>query len=192
MAKRTGRRSCEGIPARTRSSNRHVVFVARRASFVVAAQEQVTANSLILGEEHRRHPDPPTTRLFSMSSAGRNDVGSKPTKRPIVLPRRTSSNSATPQSAPEAGPSETYIAPHQASSVASTSRPAAQASALPTSARPIVMHPSSNTIVINPCQKGNPIINHIRNVAYEWGDILSDYQVGATTGVLFLSYALHG
>jgi DNA excision repair protein ERCC-1 len=55
--------------------------------------------------------------------------------------------------------------------------------------RPRVIHPaaSSNTIVVNPCQKGNPVLNHIRNMPYEWGDIVPDYQVGATTGVLYLS-----
>lgn len=35
-------------------------------------------------------------------------------------------------------------------------------------------------------QKGNPIIAHIRNVTWEYGDIGPDYQVGATTGLLFL------
>lgn len=35
-------------------------------------------------------------------------------------------------------------------------------------------------------QKGNPLIDHIRNVAWEYSDILADYQVGATTGVLYL------
>ena len=34
--------------------------------------------------------------------------------------------------------------------------------------------------------EGNPIISYMKNVAWEYGDILSDYQVGATSGVLYL------
>lgn len=36
-------------------------------------------------------------------------------------------------------------------------------------------------------QKGNPVIQSIRSVPWEWGDVKCDYQVGPTTGVLFLS-----
>ncbi|MBZ6398003.1 MAG: hypothetical protein LBF18_23620 [Pantoea sp.] len=38
-------------------------------------------------------------------------------------------------------------------------------------------------------QKGNPVIGHIRQVPWEYGDIKCDYQVGATAGVLYLSWA---
>ena len=37
-------------------------------------------------------------------------------------------------------------------------------------------------------QRGNPILESVRNVGKEFGDILADYQVGRTTGVLFLRY----
>ena len=37
-------------------------------------------------------------------------------------------------------------------------------------------------------RKGNPILECVRNVRKEFGDILADYQVGRTTGVLFLRY----
>jgi len=36
-------------------------------------------------------------------------------------------------------------------------------------------------------QKGNPVITNIRSVAWEYGDIKCDYQVGATSGALYLS-----
>ncbi|GAA6056437.1 hypothetical protein JCM3770_007468 [Rhodotorula araucariae] len=48
-----------------------------------------------------------------------------------------------------------------------------------------------NSILVNTRQKGNPIIDHIRTVPWEYGDIKCDYQVGATTGVLFLSIRYH-
>ncbi|PCH43674.1 DNA repair protein rad10 [Wolfiporia cocos MD-104 SS10] len=51
---------------------------------------------------------------------------------------------------------------------------------------PVVQPGSGNNIIVNPCQRGNPILECIRNVGKEFGDIVADYQVGRTTGVLFL------
>ncbi|KAF9033276.1 DNA repair protein rad10 [Hymenopellis radicata] len=64
--------------------------------------------------------------------------------------------------------------------------------AQPPAAPPVVL-PSSigNNIIMNPLQRGNPILESIRNVGKEYGDIIADYQVGRTTGVLFLSLKYH-
>ncbi|RPD65427.1 DNA repair protein rad10 [Lentinus tigrinus ALCF2SS1-7] len=56
---------------------------------------------------------------------------------------------------------------------------------------PVVVPGGGNNIVVNPCQRGNPVLECIRNVGKEFGDILADYQVGRTTGVLFLSLRYH-
>ncbi|KAH8996012.1 restriction endonuclease type II-like protein, partial [Lactarius akahatsu] len=56
---------------------------------------------------------------------------------------------------------------------------------------PVVQPSSGNSIIINPCQCLNPIVKCIRNVPKEFGDISPDYQVGRTTGVLFLSLRYH-
>ncbi|KAI9446969.1 DNA repair protein rad10 [Lactarius psammicola] len=56
---------------------------------------------------------------------------------------------------------------------------------------PVVQPGSSSSIIINPCQRLNPIVECIRNVPKEFGDISPDYQVGRTTGVLFLSLRYH-
>jgi DNA excision repair protein ERCC-1 len=53
---------------------------------------------------------------------------------------------------------------------------------------PVVQPGSGNSIIINPCQRLNPIVECIRNVPKEFGDITPDYQVGRTTGVLFLRF----
>ncbi|KAH9017933.1 binding domain of DNA repair protein Ercc1-domain-containing protein [Lactarius pseudohatsudake] len=42
-----------------------------------------------------------------------------------------------------------------------------------------------------PRQRLNPVIECIRNVPNYFGDIPPDYQVGATTGILFLSQRYH-
>ncbi|KJA14137.1 hypothetical protein HYPSUDRAFT_173682 [Hypholoma sublateritium FD-334 SS-4] len=56
---------------------------------------------------------------------------------------------------------------------------------------PVVIPASGNNIIVNPSQRGNPVLECIRNVGKEYGDIVADYQVGRTTGVLFLSLKYH-
>lgn len=47
------------------------------------------------------------------------------------------------------------------------------------------------SILVSPRQKGNPILNNVRSVAWEYSDIPADYVVGATTCALFLSLKYH-
>ncbi|KAI9790232.1 MAG: ssDNA endonuclease and repair protein rad10 [Peltula sp. TS41687] len=48
-----------------------------------------------------------------------------------------------------------------------------------------------SSILVSPRQKGNPILNSIHSVPWEYSDIPADYLVGATTCVLFLSLKYH-
>jgi DNA excision repair protein ERCC-1 len=48
-----------------------------------------------------------------------------------------------------------------------------------------------SSILVSPRQKGNPILNGVRAVAWEYSDIAADYVVGATTCALFLSLKYH-
>ncbi|KAF9435701.1 Excision repair cross-complementation group 1 [Entomortierella beljakovae] len=45
---------------------------------------------------------------------------------------------------------------------------------------------SKSTIVVRPSQKGNPLLQSIRNVPFEFGDIAPDFIVGLTSCVIFL------
>ncbi|KZT28939.1 DNA repair protein rad10 [Neolentinus lepideus HHB14362 ss-1] len=56
---------------------------------------------------------------------------------------------------------------------------------------PVVQPGTGNNIIVNPCQRLNPVLNHVRNVGKEFGDIVPDFQVGRTTAVLFLSLKYH-
>ncbi|KDQ57530.1 hypothetical protein JAAARDRAFT_113032, partial [Jaapia argillacea MUCL 33604] len=51
---------------------------------------------------------------------------------------------------------------------------------------PVVVPGTGNNILVNPCQRLNPILDCIKNVGKEFGEIVPDFQVGRTTGVLFL------
>ena len=48
-----------------------------------------------------------------------------------------------------------------------------------------------SSILVSPRQKGNPVLNSVKSVAWEYSDIPADYVVGATTCVLFLSLKYH-
>ncbi|XP_053306562.1 DNA excision repair protein ERCC-1 [Spea bombifrons] len=46
-------------------------------------------------------------------------------------------------------------------------------------------------IVVSTRQKGNPLLKHVRNVPWEFGDIVPDYLLGETCCALFLSLRYH-
>ncbi|GAU94945.1 hypothetical protein RvY_06642 [Ramazzottius varieornatus] len=50
---------------------------------------------------------------------------------------------------------------------------------------------SGNSIIVSQRQKGNPILQSIRNVPWEYGDVVADYVMGASTCALFLSLKYH-
>ena len=50
---------------------------------------------------------------------------------------------------------------------------------------------AARSILVSPRQKGNPILNHIKSVPWEYSDIPADYVLGATTCALFLSLKYH-
>ncbi|XP_020609277.1 DNA excision repair protein ERCC-1-like isoform X1 [Orbicella faveolata] len=56
---------------------------------------------------------------------------------------------------------------------------------------PVSSRSKSNAIIVNPRQKGNPVLKHVRNVPWEMGDIIPDYVLGPTTCALFLSLRYH-
>jgi DNA excision repair protein ERCC-1 len=48
-----------------------------------------------------------------------------------------------------------------------------------------------SAILVSTRQKGNPILNHVRSLPWEYSDIQCDYVLGATTCALFLSLKYH-
>ncbi|KAM3830054.1 DNA excision repair protein ERCC-1 isoform 1-T1 [Vipera latastei] len=48
-----------------------------------------------------------------------------------------------------------------------------------------------NTIIVSPRQRGNPILKFIRNVPWEFGEVVPDYVLGQSTCALFLSLRYH-
>jgi hypothetical protein len=52
---------------------------------------------------------------------------------------------------------------------------------------PGVAAPPPNVVLVNRRQQGNPVLKHIRNVRWQFADIVPDYQLGQNTAALFLS-----
>lgn len=50
---------------------------------------------------------------------------------------------------------------------------------------------AASGIVVSRRQQGNPVLKHIRNVRWAYGDIVPDYQLGHNTAALFLSLRYH-
>src|SRR6201996_8227880 len=48
-----------------------------------------------------------------------------------------------------------------------------------------------SAILVSTRQKGNPILNHVKSLPWEYSDIPCDYVLGATTCALFLSLKYH-
>jgi DNA excision repair protein ERCC-1 len=83
-----------------------------------------------------------------------------------------------------------------------SARPGPALDRAPTNApqRPAVVQPKPqalakragpSAIIVSPRQKGNPILNGIKQVPWEYGDIVPDYILGVTTCALFLSLKYH-
>ncbi|KAF2862753.1 DNA repair protein rad10 [Piedraia hortae CBS 480.64] len=51
--------------------------------------------------------------------------------------------------------------------------------------------PALANIIVSPRQKGNPVLNNIKSVAWEYGETPADYVLGVTTCALFLSLKYH-
>ncbi|CAN7943910.1 unnamed protein product [Ixodes pacificus] len=99
-------------------------------------------------------------------------------------------------------PGQNAVQPESAPSVSNTPSPASlgsagvskpqdnvqtHASTEKTPESPVKAPTKTNTIIVSARQKGNPLLKHIRNVPWEFGDIEPDYIMGQSTCALYLS-----
>lgn len=49
----------------------------------------------------------------------------------------------------------------------------------------------SNSIIVSPRQRGNPVLKFVRSVPWEFGEVVPDYVLGQSTCALFLSLRYH-
>lgn len=114
---------------------------------------------------------------------------SKSTPPSLFVPSQTfsqafafvkSSEFYAPPQSKETGPSST--------STSSTAAPAVAASStLPSSQNT----QNRNSILVSHRQKGNPLLKHIRNVRWVFGDVVCDFLLGQSSCALYLSLRYH-
>ena len=106
----------------------------------------------------------------------------------IGIPRTTTALAAGSSNARSAGTSGPRAAPAldrtSGNAPAKTGVQQPKPQALPKRTGP-------SSIIVSPRQKGNPILNGIKQVPWEYGDIAADYILGITTCALFLSLKYH-
>lgn len=101
----------------------------------------------------------------------------------------------------EFGDDADFAAAFDAAQKSNTAKPVSSASANASMTNaPKVVQPkpqalpnrtAPSSILVSPRQKGNPILNNIRSLPWEYSDIPSDYVLGNTTCALFLSLKYH-
>ncbi|GMR53312.1 hypothetical protein PMAYCL1PPCAC_23507 [Pristionchus mayeri] len=57
---------------------------------------------------------------------------------------------------------------------------------------PVTRNASASGVVINrKRQQGNPLLQYIRLVRYEWGEVACDIEIDSTIGIVFLTLSYH-
>ncbi|XP_048225204.1 DNA excision repair protein ERCC-1 [Perognathus longimembris pacificus] len=141
------------------------------------------------GEEGAPAPEGPPTRKKFVIPLDEDEVppaGAKPLFRSTGNPATTAT---TPQAA-----AQTYA------EYAISGHPQGAGTTGPTGAEPLsretpnqTLKPGtkSNSIIVSPRQRGNPVLKFVRSVPWEFGDVTPDYVLGQSTCALFLSLRYH-
>lgn len=106
----------------------------------------------------------------------------RPQTHTTLTPRTLSSPASTQSSTSTLVSTST-----QASTQNSTSTLTSATAGAKTLVTPPVFQPKSKAaLVVKSSQRGNPLLQFIRNVPYEYGEVVPDFVVGTTSCVLFL------
>uniref|UniRef100_G1PKB3 DNA excision repair protein ERCC-1 n=1 Tax=Myotis lucifugus TaxID=59463 RepID=G1PKB3_MYOLU len=131
--------------------------------------------------------EPPTRKKFLILDGDEAPpAGAKPLFRSTrTLPTTETSAQAAPQTYAEYAIS----GPAGGAGAAPPTGPEPQAGETPNQApKPGA---KSNSIIVSPRQRGNPVLKFVRNVPWEFGDVVPDYVLGQSTCALFLSLRYH-
>nr|XP_060507449.1 DNA excision repair protein ERCC-1 isoform X3 [Panthera onca] len=137
-----------------------------------------------MDEEGVRQPSGPPTRkkfFIPLDEDEAPPAGFKPLfKSTRSLPTTETSAQAAPQTYAEyaiSGPPGGAGAPHPTGPEPLAGETPNQAPKAGT---------KSSSIIVSPRQRGNPVLKFVRNVPWEFGDVLPDYVLGQSTCALFL------
>ncbi|NP_001399340.1 DNA excision repair protein ERCC-1 isoform c [Mus musculus] len=140
-------------------------------------------------EESRPQPSGPPTRRKFVIPLEEEEVPCAGVK-PLF---RSSRNPTIPATS-------AHVAPQTYAEYAITQPPGGAGATVPTGSEPAAgENPSqtlktgakSNSIIVSPRQRGNPVLKFVRNVPWEFGEVIPDYVLGQSTCALFLSLRYH-
>ncbi|XP_036272370.1 DNA excision repair protein ERCC-1 isoform X3 [Pipistrellus kuhlii] len=132
--------------------------------------------------------EPPTRKRFliPLDEDAVPPAGVKPLFRSA---RSHPTTETSPQAAPQTYAEYAISGPEGGAGAAPPSGPEPQAGETPSQApKPGA---KSNSIIVSPRQRGNPVLKFVRNVPWEFGDVVPDYVLGQSTCALFLSLRYH-
>lgn len=139
-------------------------------------------------EEGQPQPSGPPTRKKFVIPLDDNEVppaGAKPLfKSTRNLPTVATSAQATPQTYAE------YAIAQPPGGAGTTASTCTESTAEETPSQ--VQKPGAkSSIIVSPRQRGNPVLKFVRNVPWEFGEVMPDYVLGQSTCALFLSLRYH-
>ncbi|XP_068945139.1 DNA excision repair protein ERCC-1 isoform X2 [Petaurus breviceps papuanus] len=149
----------------------------KRKKFAIPLEEAPPVEVKSLFKSSRSLP-PPVTSAHEAAPAYADYTTSRPCPRGIwaeAAPPGAQPEATQPGAGPEAAPS--------------LGQPGGEiASQGPQEPKP---QTKSSSITVSPRQRGNPVLKFIRNVPWEFGEIVPDYVMGQSTCALFLSLRYH-
>lgn len=144
-------------------------------------------------EESRPQPSGPPTRKKFVIPLEEDEAPSAGAKPLFKLSRNPT---AAPATSAQAAPQT----PQTYAEYALAQAPGGAGATLPTGSDPATgENPSqtlktgakSSSIIVSPRQRGNPVLKFVRNVPWEFGEVIPDYVLGQSTCALFLSLRYH-
>ncbi|XP_012888198.1 PREDICTED: DNA excision repair protein ERCC-1 isoform X2 [Dipodomys ordii] len=141
------------------------------------------------GEEGAPPPDGPPTRkkfVIPLDEGEVPPVGAKPLFRSTRSPSTTvTSAQAAPQTYAE------YAISGPPVGAGTTNPVGTEPPTRETPNQTLKPGTKSNSIIVSPRQRGNPVLKFVRSVPWEFGDATPDYVLGQSTCALFLSLRYH-
>nr|XP_010945112.1 PREDICTED: DNA excision repair protein ERCC-1 isoform X3 [Camelus bactrianus] len=132
---------------------------------------------------------PPTRKKFLIPLD--EDAGPPPGAKPLFKSTRSlPTTEIAPQLAPQTYAEYAISGPPGGAGATHTMGPEPLAGETPNNPAP-KPGAKSNSIIVSPRQRGNPVLRFVRNVPWEFGDVLPDYVLGQSTCALFLSLRYH-
>ncbi|KAJ3057171.1 Excision repair cross-complementation group 1 [Rhizophlyctis rosea] len=179
----------------------------QQSAATIAFKPSTTSSSTSSNSNHSQ-TTPPSSIPFTSKPSPSNPTHSTPALVSVAVPAPTApalqpapalaqrqtfgQQFAALKETPQYAQSRELAAAQRASEPAAGPAGASNASAQQNKANPTLQRSrSSNSVLVNRCQEGNTVLSHIRNVPWEYSDIIADYQVGQTTCALFLSLKYH-